>query len=72
MGFYTRKSHPVTVCFESIFRNAYRFSNSWTSSSNAFAYVYVRGSFADNVITTTRLVNNMTFPDGKAYKITLQ
>jgi hypothetical protein len=38
----------------------------------ALAYVYVRGNFADNVITTTKLVNNITFADGKAYKITLQ
>jgi len=42
------------------FENVYRLTNSWTPSSKALAYVYVRENFADNVITTTRLVNKMT------------
>ena len=54
------------------FENVYRFANSWTPSSMVLAYVYVRRNFADNVTTTTRLVDNMTFADGKAYEITLQ
>jgi hypothetical protein len=40
-------------------------TNSWTPSWKALAYVYDRENFADNVITTTRLVNKMTFADGK-------
>ena len=46
------------------FENVYRLTNSWTPSSKALAYVYVRENFTDNVITTTRLVNNMAFADG--------
>ena len=47
------------------FENVYRLTNSWTPSSKALAYVSDRENFADNVITTTRLVNKMTFADGK-------
>jgi len=43
----------------------YILTNSWIPSSKALAYVYDRENFADNVITTTRLVNKMTFADGK-------
>lgn len=47
------------------FENVYRLTISWTPSSKALAYVYVRDNFADNVITTKGLVNKMTFTDGK-------
>lgn len=54
------------------FENVYRLINSCTPSSKALAYIYVRRNFADNVITTTRLVDNMMIADGKAHEITLQ
>ena len=54
--------------------NVYRFANYWTPSSEALAGVYVRvaGNFADNVITMTRLVNNMMFANVEAYNTTSQ
>ena len=54
--------------------NVYTFANYWTPSSKALAGVYVRvvSNFVDNVITTTRLVNNMMFANVEAYKTTIQ
>ncbi|MGA9843211.1 MAG: hypothetical protein WBP64_04270 [Nitrososphaeraceae archaeon] len=75
---YVDSQREIIVSSESTLspyiEGAQRIANYWTPSPRALAGAYVGAvsNYADNIITTTRLVNNMMFANVEACKTTLQ